>query len=296
VIKYNNENIWKQALDIIKQIVGKILEKKEYLNSAFDFQENIFIIFENIFKEIEINKTNNNKQEGIIDIVYFIIMQYGKSINYGWKNIFNLIKIAFVLNNNNINNNIINILKYINNNSKNIFYKNNNDITIFEKYIEFLCFIYNQKTLKHIAFETFTEILNKIIDNENIILKTPSSNKIYKLINILLYSIDSLLKINIIEYLNLLFEIMHHYKKIILSEDLNIFIYIYYTYFKPNISLMILSKYINRIDFLNKAKNGENNFYNYLLQDNEINIMQNYIDKNINILINDFNNYFHQCL
>jgi len=290
VIKYSNENIWKHALDIIKQIVGKILEKKEYLNSGFNFQEDIFIIFENIFKEIEINKTSDIKQEGIIDIVNFIVAQYGPNLNYGWKNIFNLIKIAFDLNNNNINNNIINILKYINNHSKIIFYKNNNDIIIFEKYIEFLCFIYNQKTMKHIAFEAFTEILNKIIDNENMILKTPSSNKIYKLIKTLFYSIDSLLKINIIEYLNLLFEIINHNKKIILSEDLNIFIYIYYTYFKPNISLLVLSKYKNRIDLVNKEEIDKNDFYNYLIQNNEINIIQKFLENNINILINDFNN------
>ena len=144
--------------------------------------------------------------------------------------------------------------------------------------------------MKHIAFEAFTEILNKIIDNENMILKTPSSNKIYKLIKTLFYSIDSLLKINIIEYLNLLFEIINHNKKIILSEDLNIFIYIYYTYFKPNISLLVLSKYKNRIDLVNKEEIDKNDFYNYLIQNNEINIIQNFLENNINILINDFNN------
>ena len=285
IIKNNKEDIWKQALDIIKQIIVKILEKKEYLNLEYKFQEELFIIFENIFKEIEITKTNI-KEEAIIDIICFIIAQYGKSINNGWKNIFNLIKSAFNINNANINNNIINILNYINNNSKNIF--NKNKISIFENYIEYLCFIYNQKSMKHIAFGVFTDILNKIIDNENIILKIPSSNKIYEFVKILFYNIDSLLKINIIEYLNLLFEIINHNKNIISSESLNIYIYMYYIYFKPNISILILSKYKNRINFLNIAKDDENNIYNYLIKETEIKLLQSSIEYNINTLINDF--------
>ena len=285
IIKHNREDIWKHALDILKQIIIKIFEKKEYLDINYKFQKELFIIFENIFKEIEINK-EIIKKEAIIDIICFIIAQYGKSINSGWKNIFNLIKIAFNINNTNINNNIINILNYINNNSKIIF--NNNNLKIFENYIEYLCFMYNQKTMKHIAFEAFTDILNKIIDNENIIIKIPSSNKIYKFIQILFYNIDTLLKLNIIEYLNLLFEIINHNKNILLSDTLNIYLYIYYIYFKPNISLLILSKYKNRINFLNIAKEDENNIYNYLSKDNEIKLIQSSLEYNINTLINDF--------
>ena len=48
------------------------------------------------------------------------------------------------------------------------------------------------------------------------------------------------MKINIIEYLNLLFEIINHNKKILLSKDLNTFIFIYYIYFKPSISILLL--------------------------------------------------------
>ena len=285
IIKNNKEDIWKHALDILKQIIIKIFEKKEYLDIKFKFQEELFFIFENIFKEIEINK-ETMKEETIIDIICFIITQYGKNINNGWNNILNLIKLAFNINNTNINNNIINILNYINNNSKIIF--NNNNLTIFENYIEYLCFIYNQKSMKHIAFEVFTSILNKIIDNENMILKIPSVNKIYKFIQILFYNIDTLLKINIIEYLNLLFEIINHNKNILLSESLNIYLYIYYVYFKPNISLFILSKYKNRINFLNIAKDNKNNIYNYLSTDSEIKLIQSSIEYNINTLINDF--------
>ena len=64
---------------------------------------------------------------------------------------------------------------------------------------------------------------------------------------------------------------------------------IYYTYFKPNISLLDLSKYKNRIDLVNKEEIDKNDFYNYLIQNNEINIIQKFLENNINILINDFN-------
>jgi hypothetical protein len=45
IINYSQENIWKQALDSLKQILIKLLEKEEYLNQIYMFQENIFFCF-----------------------------------------------------------------------------------------------------------------------------------------------------------------------------------------------------------------------------------------------------------
>jgi hypothetical protein len=92
--------------------------------------------------------------------------------------------------------------------------------------------------------------------------------------------------------LNLLFEIINHNKKILLSKNLNIFIYIYITYFKPNISILILSQFENRLSLLNSTKCESNNIYNYLVGDTdnykENKIFQRYIEQFINLLINDF--------
>ena len=289
IIKYNKENIWKQALNNLKQIIIILLQKEEYLNINYKFQEKIFITLEKIFNAI--NKINN-KGENIMDIIYFLVAQYGKNINWGWINIFNIIKTAFELNNQIINENIINILKYISNNANDIFY--NNNIKIFEEFVQILCLIYKEKSMKPIAFENIISILDKIICEEHLIIKMPNSNKIYNFIEIFFYKMGNLMKINIIEYLNLLFEIINHNKKILLSKDLNTFIFIYYIYFKPSISILLLSKYENKIYLLNSNNKENNNIYYFLIDknnnnNNEIDIIKKYLEENINILINNFN-------
>ena len=287
IINYSQENIWKQALDSLKQILIKLLEKEEYLNQIYMFQENIFFVFEKI-----INSENiiNLKKETLFDVLYFIVAQYGKNINYGWKNIFKIIKTALNLKNSKINESIINILKYIDDNSKNIFM--NNNIEIFEYFIKCLFIIYSEKSMKQYSFEIIIGILEKIIDEENSGIIMPSSNKIFDFIKLFFYNLDNLMKINIIEYLNLLFEVINHNKKILLSKNLNIFIYIYITYFKPNISILLLSQFENRLSLLNSTKCESNNIYNYLVGDTdnykENKIIQRYIEQFINLLINDF--------
>ena len=161
IINYSKENIWRHALDSLKQIIIKLLQKEEIIDLNYKFQEEIFIIFEKIFKEI--NKINI-KGESIIDVVFFIVAQYGKKIKSGWKNIFDLIKIVLNIKNNKINDNIINILKYIYDNSNNIF--NNNNIEIFEDFVQILCIIYNEKAMKQFAFEAIIGTLDKIINEE----------------------------------------------------------------------------------------------------------------------------------
>ena len=283
IIKIDKENIWRHALDSLKQIVILLLQKKNHLNLNYKFQEEIFIIFEKIFTEV--NKINI-KGESIIDVIYFIIAQYGKSINNGWKNILDIIQIAYDLKNMKINNIIINILKYINDNSYIIFIKNS--IEIFDSFMKNLCLIYNDKSMKQFGFETIIGILDKIISEDNIILKMPSSNKIYDFIKIFFYNLDTFMNINIIEYLNLLFEIINHNKKILLSKNLNIFIYIYIIYFKLIISLLLVSKFDNKLSLFNLKQESINSIYSFISMDKEIEIMKNYIEQNIILLINNF--------
>ena len=283
IIKNSKENIWKQALDSLKQIVIILLQKEEQLNRDYKFQEEVFSIFENILDEV--NKISI-KEENIIDIINFIITQYGKNINWGWINIFNLITKALKINNKKIYDNIGNILKYVYDYSNNIFI--NNNIELFEKFIQILCLIYNEKSMKQFSFEALIGILNKIIDNEKIIMKMPNSNKIFDFIKIFFYKLDNLMKINLLEYLNLLYEIISHNKKILLSKDLNIFIYIYILYFKANISIFILSKYENRLSLLNLKKEEKGDIYSFLSKDNQIEIIKIYLKEYINTLINNF--------
>ena len=284
IINYTKENIWKHALDSLKQIIIKLLQKEQSLNLNYRFQEEIFVIFEKILTNV---RRINIKEESIIDILYFIVAKYGKDIKCGWKNIFDVIKIAFEIRNLKINDNIINILKYVYENNNIIFF--NNDIEIFEKFIQILCLIYNEKTMKQFAFEIINGLLTKIIKEENSLLKMPNSNKIFDFIKIYFYNIDILMKVNTIEYLNLLFEIMNHNKNIILSKNLNLFLYIYFIFFKPNISLLLLSKYEKRDFFINFLSQEKSSNYSYLISDNEITIIKGYLERDINALINNFN-------
>ena len=287
LIKYNKENIWKQALDSIKQIIGKILELKEIFN--YKFQTEIFLFLENIF-----NKANkiNIKQENIFDIIYFIIASHGKNIKSGWYNILKLIKQAFIINNTKINENIKKILKYFIVSGS---ITSNNDLTIFEEFIKCLCLLYNDKNLKQFSFEIIIEVLEKIWNKEkdnNNALKMPGFNNVFNFMKIFFYNIDCLMKKNIIEYYNLFFEILIHNKNLILSKNLNSLIYLYLTYFKPSISIILLSHYENRFSLLSikQEKNEfENSLYYHIKEGNEYNIIKKYISLFIDNLINDFN-------
>ena len=296
ITTYPQENIWKQALDSLKITIGKFLEKED--NKVFNFQMEIFKPFEIIFY-----KTSKIPERGemVINYIHYLVFQYWKNIHSGWIIIFRLIKNVYQKKNLNNNENIKNILKIIYDN-KNIIL--NNNMEIFNEFMEFLCIIYNDKTMKPFAFEIIVGILSKIINieendnninninknNPNILMVLPNSNKIYEYIKIFFYNIDDLMRINAIEYLNLLFEIFNHNKKILLSEKFNIFIYVYFIYFKPHITILLLSKYINRFYLLNQQEeeNITNISYSHLTNDNIIENVLNYIGHSLNYLINNF--------
>ena len=288
IISYPKENISKQALESFKIIVKKYLEKED--NLMYNFQIEIFRPFEVIYY-----KTSKIPERGeiIIDYIQYFVAQFWKNIHSGWKIIFRLIKHMYQKKNANISEKIKYILKIIYDN-KDIILNNNEDI--FDEYMEFLCFIYTDKEMKPFAFEIIIGILSKIInieentmnDNSKIVLKMPNSNKIYDYIKIFFYNIDDLFKINIIEYFNLLSEIINHNKKILLSEDFNIFIYIYFTYFKLNLTILLFSHYINRLLNYKETENNSNIIYSELTNDNIVGNIIKYLEQSLNYLIGDF--------
>ena len=304
ISQLKEQNIWQNALDNLKQIIGKLLQKQDL--SIYNFQMDFFKPFEIIFKQ---TKGIPERGQFVISYIYFIVGQYGRNIHSGWIVIFNILKEGFQRNDPKINGDIQATLQKI---YEENFIINDTNIEVFRGYIETLCYMYLDKSLKRYAFETILNLLAKIMkemddeedenetkdpnkEKKNInkvpILKLPGINKKYDFLQIFFYGFDDLIHINVIEHLNLLFEIISHNKKIIFSKDCHSFLYMYYSYFKPHLVILLLSRYTNRFslfenipDLENYTKYDENNTLEAKIE----NIRLNLIDS-LSSLINDFN-------
>ena len=285
ICNYPKENLWKFTLDSLKQIVGKIISNQNF--SIYNFQMELFRPFEIIF-----NKTSRIPERGelVIDSINYLVMKFGKDIYSGWIIIFRLLRIAFQRKSSKINENIKNILQLV---YEKINILLDNNLEIFREYVECLCFLYIDKSMKQFAFNIIVDILSKIVNNEKNaqnIMKTPKSNKIFEYIRIFFYSIDDLITINVFEYFRLLFEIINHNRKIFFSEELNIFLYIYFSYFKLYITTILLSNYDNRFSLIDYMEDDENQnvTYKHLTGDNIPKNIIVYLQKSLDYLINDF--------
>ena len=214
--------------------------------------------FEIIFKQ---TKGIPERGQFVINYIYFLVGQYGSNIHSGWIVIFRILKEALQRNDPKINEYIQLTLQRI---SEQSFMINNANIEVFRGYIETLCYMYLDKSLKQYSFEMILNLLAKIMkemdsineekDEEKKIkkkvpvLKLPGVNKKYDFLQIFFYGFDDLIHINVIEHLNLLFEIISHNKKLIFTKDCHSFLYMYYSYFKPHLVILLLSKYINRFN------------------------------------------------
>ena len=299
-----HENIWKEALESLRQTICKLLQKKDL--SIYNFQIDFFKPFEIIF-----SKTIDFPTRGeiIINYLYYIVGSFGKNIHSGWIVIFRILKEGFQRKVPKINEDIKNTLKIIY--EENIIINNNVNFDVFRGYIECLCYMYLNKNNKQFAFETILNLLSKIminvdlqnqkkneIDNPNNnikqIMKLPNINKKYDYLKIFFYGFDDLIPINVVEHLNLLFEIISHNKKLIFCKDWHSFLYLYYSYFKPHIILILLSKYINRFSLLklddNNIKENENNIYKSFIKFKDDNTMETKIENARNYFIDSINN------
>ena len=298
-----HENIWREALESLRQTICKLLQKKDL--SIYNFQMDFFRPFEIIFE-----KTGDypGRGQAIINYIYYIVGSYGKMIHSGWVVIFRILKEGFQRKDEKINNDIKNTLQKIY--EENIIINNNANIEVFRGYIECLCYMYLNKNNKQFAFETILNLLSKIminVDNQNKnnedklnnnninMIKLPNINKKYDYIKIFFYGFDDLIPINVVEHLNLLFEIISHNKKIIFNKDWNSFLYLYYSYFKPHLILLLLSKYINRFNLFSLKENFDKNelyiAFNEFKQGNDMEIKISnakiYLNNDINFLLNE---------
>ena len=291
------QNIWQNALDNLKQIIGKLLLKKDL--SIYNFQMDFFKPFIIIFKQ---TKGIPERGQFLINYIYFIVGQYGQNIHSGWIVIFNILKEALQRNDPKMNELVLQTLQKI---SEESYMINNANIEVFRGYIETLCYMYLDKSLKQYSFEMILNLLAKIMkemdsineekDKEKSkekvpVLKLPGVNKKYDFLQIFFYGFDDLIHINVIEHLNLLFEIISHNKKLIFTSDCHSFLYMYYSYFKPHLVILLLSRYINRFNLFENIPNLEQ-FQKYneanTLEAKTENIRLNLIDS-LSALINDF--------
>ena len=304
------ENIWREALESLRQTICKLLQKKDL--SIYNFQMDFFRPFEIIFA-----KTGEFPMRGqvIINYIYYIVGSYGKNIHSGWVVIFRILKEGFQRKDAKINEDIKNTLKKIY--EENIIINNNTNIEVFRGYIECLCYMYLNKNNKQFAFETILNLLSKIminvdirnkenlLNNNNInnnlnLFKLPNINKKYDYLKIFFYGFDDLIPMDAVEHLNLLFEIISHNKKIIFNSDWNSFLYLHFSYFKPHLILLLISKYIDRFNLFNleKKENFEkNDLYNLFKAfskendiDKKILNAKVYLNNDINFLLNEINN------
>ena len=288
---YNHDNICIDAIDLLRQTVSKLLQKPDLM--AYNFQIEFFRPFEIIFNQ-SINRPD--RSELILSCLAFIV-QNSKNINSGWIVIFNILKNGMKRKDAKLNSEILKIFQIINDDFS---LMNNSSINheVFRGYIECLCHMYLEDNLKKLAFDTIIKLISKIFNNDNgsqvhiagnamtsINLNSSNNNdfnsnvsskeqedqrsvnllgtsheKKFEFLKIFFYGFDDLLRINVIEHLNLLFEVISYNKDFIFSSDINSFIYLYFSYFKPHIVSLILNYYDYRLAFFDtKLTNIDNN-------------------------------------
>ena len=289
-----HENIWKEAIESLRQTVCKLLQKRDI--SIYNFQTDFFKPFEIIFSQTE---GKAERGETVINFLYYIIGQYGKYIHSGWIVIFRILKSAFRRNDPKINEYIKGTLQKIYEDGDII---NGYNREVFKMYIECLCYMYTDKTMKQFAFDTILNLLSKIMNdpNNNIfcfneeekdtksnVMQLPNANKKYDFLKIFFYGFDDLIKINLVDHLNLLFEIISHNKKLIFSRDYYSFLYMYFSYFKPHLVTLLLVNYVNRFSLTESI--NKNNYFDELKDNNKIeDNIRLYLNYSIDNLIKDF--------
>jgi len=250
---YNHDNICIDAIDSLRQIVIKLLQKSDL--AVYNFQIDFFKPFEIIFMQ-SVNRSD--RSELILTCVSFIV-QNSKNIHSGWIVIFNILKQGLKRKDHRLNLEILKILQAI---SEDISVINHVNQEVFRGYIECLCHMYLDESLKKLAFETILKLMSKIFTS--ISNSTSNTNmhsqidKKFEFLKLFFYGFDDLLRLNTIEHLNLLFEIISYNRDVLFSSDINSFIYVYYCFFKPHlVSLLFyyMDYRLNNFDFIKSQSN-----------------------------------------
>jgi len=304
---YNHDNICIDAIDSLRQTVSKLLHKPDLM--AYNFQIEFFRPFEIIFNQ-SLNRPD--RSELILTCLAFIV-QNSKNINSGWIVIFNILKCGMKRKDSKLNSEILKIFKIINDdfslmNNSNInhevfrgyieclchmYLEDNLKKLAFDTIIKLISKIFNNNNFinnNHICsnnnglntinlnssdhsndFNTNNNKENE--EHKSIHLIGNSYEKKFEFLKIFFYGFDDLLRINVIEHLNLLFEVISYNKDFIFSSDINSFIYLYFSYFKPHIVSLILNFYDYRLAFFDSKFNS--------LDNNEFIESNNEEDKNL---------------
>ena len=248
IININNENITTDALDNLKQIICKLLQKNDLF--IYNFQMKFVEPFQIIFTKCN----NDNIKERVLNYIYHIIGTYSKIIYSGWIVIFNILKEGLKLNNSKMNEEIKNILQKINEDFSLIYNNVNSDV--FKGYVECLCLMYLEDNLREYSFDSILRLFSKIINDklndenkEKNSLNLQIKYKKYEFAKIFLYGFDELIYIDVEKYLNLLFEVIYKNLDDIISSDIYLLIYIYYGYFKTHICCLLFNFMNFNIEF-----------------------------------------------
>jgi hypothetical protein len=230
---FNHDNICIDAIDTLRQIVIKLLKKPDL--EGYTFQIDFFKPFDIIFNQ-SVNRPS--RSELILTCLAFIV-QNSKNIQSGWVIIFSILKNGFKRKDSRLNEEIVKILENI---SEDMAIFNSNQ-EVFRGYIECLCHMYLEESLKKLAFETILKLISRITSST-------IGEKRFEYLKIFFYGLDDLLGINVIEHTNLLFEVISYNRDLIFSSDILSFIHLYYCYFKPHIVTILLSFYNYRLNMI----------------------------------------------
>ena len=246
-----HENIWREAIESMRQTICKLLQKKD--STIYNFQMDFFTPFELIFSQTVGTPTRG---EMVINYIHYIVGSFGGYIRSGWVVIFRIIKEGFWRKDPKINEDIKNILLKIHENN-NIPINVNSEI--FKEYVECLCYMYLDKDLKENAFNIILSLINQLIKNSENDSKSISNSaqiqkyKKYEFLKVFFYEFDDLININIIEHLNILYSTLYQIQNFLFVNDFHSFVYLYYIYIKPHILCFLLNKYYNRFLLFEKT-------------------------------------------
>ena len=269
---YHDRNISVDAIDSLRQIVSKLLKKSDL--AIYHFQIDFFKPFEAIFKKEGLSL---DKYELILGCLAYIVTS-SKNIHAGWIIIFNIIKVSFKRKESKLNEEGMKLLNLISEDFSLINPQTNQEV--FKGYIECLCHMYLEPNLKKIAFDNMLSVMNKVYNKPSVgKLQQYNLNidKKFEFLKVFFYGIDDLIPINVLEHLNLVFEIISFNKDIFFSSELFNFIYLYYAYFKPCI-LINLINLGNSKKYTNMNNNKKALIYSELVKDNLLNCLTTSLD------------------
>lgn len=226
------ENIWREALESLRQIISKLLQKDDLM--IYNFQKDFFKPFEIIFEQ-SLEKKYMVRCEIIFTYISRFIEAYGKIIHSGWVVIFNIFKCGLIEKTEGMVNDIKDILLKLKESNTMIREK-----TLLRGFIECLCLLYlKNEDDKLIVLGIIYEIINKISSKDG--------KELIEVIKRIFFYLDYLSFQAIESYFSLIADILEHYKKEIF-EDYKPFLYLYLSYFKPHFCSLSLAKFSYNLD------------------------------------------------